>query len=76
MENPDDVLEVKVMEIDNRKFLLALARAEMSNDVLAKEAGVSPSTIQRFKRADGKATTQTIGRLAKALHVDVADIVK
>ena len=64
------------MEIDNRKFLLALARTEMSNDVLAKEAKVSTSTIQRFKRADGKATTQMIGRLAKALRVDVADIVK
>lgn len=58
--------------IDRNRLELAKADACFSSGDLQKAAGVSPST---YNRALNHATTaKTVGKLAKALGVDVLDI--
>lgn len=61
------------MKIDNRKLDLVLAQRCIPLSAL--RAGTSPQTLQRLRKgADVKPAT--IGRIARALGVDVAEIIK
>ena len=63
------------MQFDTRKFLLSVARAEILESDLADKAGVSRAAIHKAK-TNGRAKPATIGKLAKALNVDVTEIIK
>ena len=62
------------MRISKSKFELAKARACMDNDAIEK-AGVPKSTL--FRAVSGKkARPETAGKIAKALGVDVTEIIE
>ena len=61
------------MRIDPKKMELYLARACMSETDLRN--GTSPQTLLRIRRGmEGK--PKTVGRIARALGVDVTDIIQ
>ncbi|WP_298762672.1 helix-turn-helix domain-containing protein [uncultured Megasphaera sp.] len=62
--------------IDSAKLKIAAARACLSFRRLAQKADLSPETVTRLYRNRHGVTTETAGKLAKALGVDVLDIVK
>ena len=62
------------MKIDRRKYELAKARACISlNDI--EKRGVPKGTMCRLI-GGGNAKPETIGKLAKALGVDVTEIIE
>lgn len=63
------------MVADKHKLQLAMARACMNTQDLAKAAHMPPQTINGVLR-ERSARPGTIGRIAKALGVDVEKIVK
>ena len=63
------------MVADKSKLQLAMARACMNPQDLAKAAGMPPQTLNGVLR-ERSARPGTIGRIAKALGIDVAEIIK
>ena len=63
------------MKANRDKLLLAMARACMNPQDLAKAAEMPPQTVNGVLR-ERSVRPGTIGRIAKALGVDVAEIVK
>ena len=63
------------MVADKSKLQLALARACMNPQDRAKAAGMPPQTLNGVLR-ERSARPGTIGRIAKALGIDVAEIIK
>lgn len=65
--------------IDATKLKIAMARACLSNRKLAFKAGLAPETLSRvFRNSSGQAvgvTGLTLGKLARALNVDILDLV-
>ena len=61
------------MKIDGRKLDLAKARACLTKKDMVK-AGISPATLTRVYKA--KVTPATAGKIAKALGVDVSEILE
>lgn len=62
------------MKTDKGKLTLAMARACMNPQDLAKEAELPPQTVNGVIR--GKSVRPaTLGKVAKALGVDPADII-
>ena len=64
----------QMLQIDLKKLKIEMARAVMSVRELAKAAGAAPSSIQRLMRT-GRAQHKTVGKLARALGVDVTEII-
>lgn len=63
------------MKADISKLRLAMARACMNPQDLAKAAEMPPQTVNGVLRGRS-VRPATIGRIARALCVDVAEIVK
>ena len=63
------------MIADKHKLHLAMARACMNPQDLAKAAEMPPQTVNGVLR-ERSARPGTIGRIAKALGVDVTEIIK
>ena len=61
------------MKIDREKYMLARARACMGQKELER-AGLSKGTLCRALREDIR--PETAGRIAKALGVDVTEIIE
>lgn len=63
--------------IDPRKLKLATARACLSFRRLARTADLAPETVTRIYRSDDgkRVSAATVGKLAKALDVDVLDLI-
>lgn len=61
------------MRIDNRKYQLACARACMNTKDVIEKAGVKRGTFSTCMSRQG-GSPATIGRIARALGVDVLDI--
>ena len=66
-------LEVNQMILNQTKLEVALARVEMPLSGLRK--WVSPQTIRKVRRGES-IQPRTVGRIAKALGVDPADLIK
>lgn len=64
---------VKKMKIDREKYMLARARACMGQKELEK-AGIPKGTLCRALQ--GNTRPETIGKIAKALGVDVTEIIE
>lgn len=61
------------MIVDKEKAHLAMARACMNPQDIAKSAEMPPQTVNRFLLGR-KVTPRTVGRIANALKVDPAEI--
>lgn len=63
------------MKVDRKKLELAMARACMNPQDLAKAAEMPPQTVNGVLRGRS-VRPATLGRVARALQVDVIDIIK
>lgn len=62
------------MNLDLNKLKLLQARACLSTNDLTDITGLSRATVSRVINGKVKATPKTIGLIAKALKVDVIDL--
>jgi transcriptional regulator with XRE-family HTH domain len=53
-----------------------MARKCIDTDGLAKKSGVSKYTLYAFRNSQRNPSTKTVGKIAKALDVDVTDIIE
>lgn len=63
------------MKISARKILSMMGANLMTQERLAKAAGVSRTTVNTAL-LKGSCSTQTVGKIAKALGVDPAEIIE
>lgn len=64
-----------MLKIDNLKVVLALSNASYTVKELAKQSGLSTGSISKIINGHTlKVRPATIGKLAKALDVDVKDL--
>ena len=71
-----DSKAVKVMIIDVMKLKIAMARSCMGVADLGEKANVGRATLIRILRDDGEnVRCKTVGKLARALGVDVLDLI-
>lgn len=63
------------MRINKQKLLVAMARKQMNNTTLAKTTGISPATVGNMLRGCDM-SLPTVGKVAKALGVDVTEIIE
>jgi len=64
------------MVLDVKELRRAMAAKDFTVAGLAKAAELSPSTLNRWLNHGTTVRTDTIGRLARALDVDIYDIAK
>ena len=64
-----------MLKINRDKFLLALAKAEMSTVELQAKSGVGRNTISKIMNGETYVRPQLVGKLAKALNVGVEQLV-
>ncbi len=64
------------MKIDKMKIDVTMAKKGYSAKELSEKCGVSQVTIARLKRGVQEARPATIGKIAKALNVDVTEIIE
>ncbi len=63
------------MKADRRKLEIAMAKACMNADDLQKKSGMPRPTVNNV--ISGRSVRPgTIGRIAKALHIDVTEILE
>lgn len=62
------------MNLDLNKLELAQARACLSINELVKKTGLGRATISKILNGKAKATPKTTGLIAKALNVDVEEL--
>lgn len=63
------------MELDMRKIRIAQARACISLNDLVEKTGLSRATVSKTINGKISPTPKTIGLLAKALNVDITEII-
>ena len=63
------------MNIDSQKLDLLMAVQCLTAEQLTKITGVSQPSISRLRKGTQKPRPATIGKIAKALGVDVLDII-
>lgn len=63
------------MKLDLNKVFLAQARACLSVNNLVDKTGLGRTTVSKILNGKAKVTPKTIGLIAKALNVDVTDII-
>lgn len=63
------------MKINTQKYELACARACMSSSDVARASGINRNTLNTFLRRNS-GNPATVGKIAKALGVDVLDIIE
>jgi DNA-binding Xre family transcriptional regulator len=64
------------MKLDEEKLCLLLAEKEMTYKELYKSAGICEQTLRAGRKNRQKTKPQTYAKIAKALGVQVKDIVK
>ena len=62
-----------MIKLDGRKLNIELARHEMSVTQLAEAAGINRTSIAAIRKT-GVCKTTTAGKLARALGIDVTEI--
>lgn len=63
------------MKLDTNKFMMILAEKQVNLKELCVEARIGISTLQKVRKGNTPRPA-TIGRIAKALNVDVQDIIQ
>lgn len=64
------------MKIDTNKLEVAMARACMNTADLQKKAGIPRSTVDNAMSRNKGVRPATAGRIAKALGIDVVEIIE
>lgn len=64
-----------MLKINNDKFLLAMAKAEMTTTELQIKSGVGRNTISKILSGETSVRPQIIGKIARALNAPVESIV-
>ncbi|MBQ8682424.1 MAG: helix-turn-helix transcriptional regulator [Selenomonadales bacterium] len=64
------------MKIDKAKLGLVMANKMYSMKKVSERSGVSQVTISRIVCGKQKARPETVGKIARALNVQVADIIE
>lgn len=65
-----------MVNLNLNKLRIEQARACLSVNDLVKETGLAKATISRVINGKVKATPKTIGLIAKALKIDVSEIIE
>lgn len=63
------------MKIDKMKVDIAMANKGFSAKELSEKCGISQITITRLKKGVQKARPETVGKIAKALDVQVENLI-
>ena len=63
------------MDLDLKKFKTAQARACLSIDELTEKSGLSRATVSKIINGAVTPSIKSVGLLAKALNVDVTEII-
>lgn len=63
------------MKLDKKKLELAMARKCASIENLSEMTGISVYSLTRLKNGAQRGRTKTVGLIAKALDVDVTEII-
>lgn len=63
------------MNLDLKKFETAQARACLSVNELAEKSGLGRSTVSKIINGVATPSVKSVGLLAKALNVDVTEII-
>lgn len=66
--------DLTMLKPDSKKFLIAMARAELEPKELAEKAGISSNVVYTMRRGF-YTKPKYVGAVAKALGVDVMDLV-
>lgn len=64
------------MKIDGRKLDLIMAAQCLTSEKLSTVTGVSQVSISRFRRGIQQPRPATIGKIAKALNVEIQDLIE
>jgi DNA-binding XRE family transcriptional regulator len=64
------------MNLNIQKLDVCMARECINTDMLADKAGLSRSTLYAFRTKKRNPSTKTVGKIAKALKVDVTEIIE
>ncbi|KNY29839.1 helix-turn-helix domain-containing protein [Pseudobacteroides cellulosolvens] len=64
------------MRINKLKLEMAMANMSMSYLELSRVSTVTQTTLARLKRGVQNPRTETVGKIAKALEVNVSDIIE
>lgn len=64
------------MQIDVRALHRAIAASGQTVASLARDAGISQIVINHWLKGEARPRIDTLGKLAKALDVDIYDIAK
>lgn len=64
------------MGICLEKLRISMARECLSVNDLAEKSGLGRTTVSKIVNGKQKPTTKSLGLLAKALNVDVKEIIK
>ena len=65
-----------MLKLNVKELKLAQARACLTITELSKKANLGKGTLEKIFNGQRSATPKTIGKLAKALNVDVTKIIK
>lgn len=65
-----------MLQLDIDKLRVAQARACLSLEELAIKANISRSSVSKIMKGERRASIKTIGLLAKAMEIDVIDLLK
>lgn len=64
------------MEMDLKKLEIAMASKAITSKKLSRVSGLSETTLARIKKGVQKPKPITIGKIAKALEVEILEITK
>ena len=64
------------MKLDEKKLQMILAEKGMMLKDLCESAGIGEITLRNIRQGKSRPRPATIGRIAKALGVDVKDIIE
>lgn len=64
------------MKLDEKKLQMILAEKQMMLKDLYKKSGVSDRALLDLRQGKRKPRPATLGKIAKALNVDVQDIIQ
>ncbi|MDI3536520.1 MAG: hypothetical protein PWR12_704 [Eubacteriaceae bacterium] len=64
------------MKIDNHKLDMAMARSRTDVQTLCESSGLSRSALSLIRNKKRDPRPATIGKIAKALDVDVTEIIE
>lgn len=64
------------MLLDKTKAELAMARLELNRLDLSRKLGVAAVVVSKYSKPGRDLNPKTIGKIAKALEIDPAEIIK